>query len=127
MQYTLPETHSLPSAKIFAECNISGTRQTKSLPSAALGKTKHSAKNILPSAGHSTKSRQQQTATHGCYLCRVPICRTLGKDGICRVQLKDTRQNVFFSICHQTFSVVILDYLELHMQVWPITRIVCYI
>jgi len=34
----LPETGSLPSAKFFAEYNISGTQQTKFLPSAALGK-----------------------------------------------------------------------------------------
>jgi hypothetical protein len=33
----------------------------------------------------------------------------------------------FFLFSTQTFSVVILDYLELHMQVWHITQIVCYI
>jgi len=58
----LPETGSLPSAKFFAEYNISGTQQTKFLPSAALSKTKHSAKNILPSAGHSAKSDTRQRA-----------------------------------------------------------------
>ena len=37
----LPETEGKPSARGFAECNQSGTRQTSSLPSAA---KKHSAK-----------------------------------------------------------------------------------
>jgi hypothetical protein len=34
----LPETSNLPSVKKFAECNISGTRQTDYLPSVTLGK-----------------------------------------------------------------------------------------
>jgi hypothetical protein len=50
---TLPETVSLPSVIYFAECQISGTRQRGYLPSAALGKVRHSAKIALPSAGHS--------------------------------------------------------------------------
>jgi hypothetical protein len=41
---TLRETRSLPSASVFAECQISGTRQRPALPSAALSKTWHSAK-----------------------------------------------------------------------------------
>ena len=50
--HTLRETRDLPSAKIFAECQISGTRQRPALPSAALGKIWHSAK---------TCTRQRQT------------------------------------------------------------------
>jgi hypothetical protein len=38
------------SAKRFAECQISGTRQSRSLLRAALGKEKHSATVALPSA-----------------------------------------------------------------------------
>jgi hypothetical protein len=38
---TLSEMRSLPSVKSFAECKKSGIRQSFSLPSAALGKGKH--------------------------------------------------------------------------------------
>ena len=44
------ETGNLPSVEHFAKCQISGTRQRLSLPNAAVGKIKHSAKAILPSA-----------------------------------------------------------------------------
>jgi hypothetical protein len=37
----LPETPNLPSVKRFAECNMSGTRQTDYLPSVTLGKERH--------------------------------------------------------------------------------------
>ena len=47
---SLLETETLPSAKFFAECQKSGTRQRPSMPSAALGKELHSAKISLPSA-----------------------------------------------------------------------------
>ena len=43
----LLETETLPSAKFFAECQISDTRQRPSLPSAALGKHGHSAKDFF--------------------------------------------------------------------------------
>lgn len=43
-QKPLPETGPLPSARRFAECNMSRTWQRASLPSAALGKGRHSAK-----------------------------------------------------------------------------------
>jgi hypothetical protein len=41
VRVSLPETRPLPSVQTFAECKISGTRQRASLPSAALGKEKH--------------------------------------------------------------------------------------
>jgi hypothetical protein len=44
---SLPETASLPSAKSFAERIPSGTRRIGYLPSAALGKGKHSAKSLF--------------------------------------------------------------------------------
>ena len=34
--HALPETSNLPSVFVFTECILSGTRQTSSLPSAAL-------------------------------------------------------------------------------------------
>jgi hypothetical protein len=46
----LPEFGSLPSAKYFAECFFSGTRQKNSLSSATqktLGKRKHSVKKLF--------------------------------------------------------------------------------
>ena len=62
---TLPETSNLPSVFMFAECILSSTRQTRSLPSAALktlGKNKHSVNR------------------------RFTECKkTLGKDRVCRV------------------------------------------
>jgi hypothetical protein len=75
----LLETRPLPSVQGFAECKISGTRQRASLPSAALGKgkhtvnssfpechtlgkEKHSAKNFLPSVEHSAKADTRQTS-----------------------------------------------------------------
>ena len=57
---SLPETETLPSAKFFAECQKSGTRQRPSLPSAVLGKELHSAKIYLPSARHSAKMGTRQ-------------------------------------------------------------------
>jgi hypothetical protein len=51
----LQEIGTLPSAQIFAECQISGTRQRPPLPSAALGETWHSANRALPSVWHSAK------------------------------------------------------------------------
>jgi hypothetical protein len=38
---TLPEMPNFPSVKRFAECNMSGTRQTDYLPSVTLGKERH--------------------------------------------------------------------------------------
>jgi hypothetical protein len=60
---------------------------------------------------------------------RVSVSRTLGKCVICQALFLGTQQNIFiyFPLSTQTFSIVILYYLELHMQVWHITRIVCYI
>ena len=43
MTVSLRETRDLSSAKIFAECQILGTRQIPALPSAVLGKIWHSA------------------------------------------------------------------------------------
>ena len=70
---TLPETADLPSAKIFAECIISGTRQTSSLPSAA--------KNTLGKI----MALGKQT------LYRVPK-KTLSKLRKNTQQIRDTRQ-----------------------------------
>jgi len=58
--YSLPETLNLPSVFMFAECIFLGTRQTRSLPSAALktlGKKKHSVKRRFAECQkkHSTK------------------------------------------------------------------------
>ena len=52
---SLLEIETLPSAKFFAECQKSSTRQRPSLPSAALAKELHSAKSSLPSARHLAK------------------------------------------------------------------------
>ena len=65
---SLWETRSSPSARRFAECRNTGTRQRVSLPSAALGKGR---------------------------ICRVPNTRqrgTLGKRPLCRVS--GTRQRI---------------------------------
>jgi hypothetical protein len=105
-----------------------GHSPKRSLPSA---KTRASAKGSLPSARFlffyfSTHQRELLKCGN---LCRVSTNWTLGKDNICRALFCDTRQKYiyFFPFSTQTFSIVILDYLELHMQAWHITRIVCYI
>jgi len=54
-QHNTTETGTLPSAQIFAECQILGTRQRPPLPSVALGETWHSANRALPSVWHSAK------------------------------------------------------------------------
>ena len=62
----LPETETLPSAKFFAECQKSGTRQ---LPSAALGKDFFAECRALGKHGHSAKDFFAE-------------CQTLGKISI---------------------------------------------
>jgi len=67
---------------------------------------------------------------------------TLGKQSLQSARVLDTRQRhslpsaflgtrqtnfVFFCFCNQIFSIMILHYLELHMQFWSITWSVCYI
>jgi hypothetical protein len=132
----LPERPALPSVKRFAECYMSGTRQTPSLPSVTLGIKKHSAKYILPSAWHSTNrytrqmTRQQRTGTNAvsfaeCWMSdtrqRVYLLSvrwpTLGKGNIWRVPSLDTRQikHIFFFIVSNFFSIVILHSPQLHM------------
>ena len=80
---TLLENCTLPSAWDFAECFLSGhsakqyfaecrTRQSNILPSAALGKIKHSAKVALPSARHSAKPGSRQSWA-------LPSAAALGK------------------------------------------------
>ena len=107
MRQALRETRSLPSARCFAECRNTGTRQRGSLPSAALGKAgtrqrtslpsvKHSAKRdtrqtfSLPSVRHSAKNnpRQNTSADAGgpsVILCRVLAVSTQQMCCLCRV------------------------------------------
>jgi hypothetical protein len=66
----LPETRPLPSAEGFAEGQISGSRQRRSLPSVTLGKDRHSANNLgtrqstsMPSVRLSAKPDTWQTTT----------------------------------------------------------------
>ena len=119
LHVSLRETRSLPSARRFAECRNTGTRQRYSLPSAALGKAgtqqrpslssaKHSAKrdtrqtSSLPSVRHSAKNnpRQNTSADAGgpsVILCRVLAVSTRQMFCLCRVlqACSDTRQSIF--------------------------------
>jgi len=72
---SLPETGSLPSARWFAKCNFSGTRQRSSLPSA---KKKHSANKLFAECflWHSAKKVFAECFT-----------LALGKESLCRVFL----------------------------------------
>ena len=63
----LLETETLPSAKFFAECQKSGTRQRPSLPSAALGKEFFAECQALGKKVHSAKDFFAE-------------CQTLGKN-----------------------------------------------
>jgi hypothetical protein len=110
-EVSLPETRPLPSVQTFAECKISGTRQRASLPSATLGKEKHtvnssfaeyhtlgkekhSAKNFLPSAKHSAKVDTRQTSA-----------RQLTAWVFAECLVEDTRQNIhiFSLFCPKFF------------------------
>ena len=52
----------------------------------------------------------------------------LGKELVCRVSKDDTRQTNFFLYFDlQTFYVVFLQYLVLHVKIWYIFRTVYYI
>jgi hypothetical protein len=76
-EQTLPERPALPSVKRFAECYMSGTRQTLSLPSVTLGKEKHTVN--CPFAERPTLGIKN---TRQNIFCRVPDTRqtdTLGK------------------------------------------------
>ena len=53
----------MPSARRFAECRNTGTRQRGSLPSAALGKAGTRQRPSLPSAKHSAKRDTQQMSS----------------------------------------------------------------
>ena len=102
---------------LFAECRTgwhsakSSTRQRVALPSAtecpALGKGRHSAKALFVECN--TRQRVELGKKNGTWrpspptplnffkkiLCRVPAL-ALGKEGLCRVPLPGTRQNIFF-------------------------------
>jgi hypothetical protein len=124
---TLPESKALPSVGLFAECLLSGTRQTR------LCRVSHSVKlgsrqrASLPSAGHSAQGVTRQR-----HICRVLNTRqrrrsTKGRQRpsqswrpsvfaechiygtrqrtLCRVSYKDTRQSIllFFRFCLPNF------------------------
>ena len=67
-QQALREMRSLPSARSFAECRNTSTRQRDSLPNAALGKAGTRQRPSLPSAKHSSNAVFVE-------------CQTLGKEG----------------------------------------------
>jgi hypothetical protein len=109
---SLPETGSIPSVKYFVECLLSDTRQRGSLPSAALGKVRHSVntwqRNALgkESLCREPSSRQRFTLgkddlTNGEHptvtLCRVPAVRHSAKfffNYFAECQESDTRQRI---------------------------------
>src|SRR6185312_12599952 len=73
-RFALPENPHMPSARIFAECIISSTRQSYYLPSAkkhALG---------------------EQMALGGLSLCRVPVIWHSAKTHFAECQSANTRQ-----------------------------------
>jgi hypothetical protein len=81
--FTLPETGSLPSARRFAECFLSGTRQSFSLSNdrvcreqvsryrKTLGKDNFAECQTLGEQRRSAKDRQQPSISDGRYLCRA--------------------------------------------------------
>jgi hypothetical protein len=81
----LPETSSLPSANDFAERKKSGTRQRYCLPSAALGKDKHTVnltfaeRRALGKEKHSAKNIFAESRALGKGLHSANGCQTLGK------------------------------------------------
>jgi hypothetical protein len=112
---SLPEFGSLSSAKFFAECFLSNTRQINSLTSATqktLGKRKHSAKKLfaecfifntrqkvsLPSVFFDTRQRNSLPS----------VFLTLGKELFAECHKYNTRQRalcrVLFAECHTSLN-----------------------
>ena len=99
----IPKTGCLPSARIFAECNTSGTRQTNSLPSVGpktIGKNKTLGKKALCRVSKKLHSAKRFFAE-----CQK---NTLGK------------LLFFFSFEPQTFSDLHIQHVVLYAQVWCI-------
>ena len=114
----LPETGPLPRASVFAESQMSGSRQRKVCRELALGNSRPSAKAYLPRARPSAKNSSRQpgplprvrpSAKKG---RRQPVTAgkrpspavcfaegqnlALGKELLCRVSFLCPRQNIFF-------------------------------
>ena len=137
----LRETRSLPSARRFAECRNTGTRQRGSLPSAALGKAGPRQRPSLPSVKHSAKRDTRQRITLGKIPQPTPVVPpsffaecwplALGKRAVFAECCKPgTRQRgsfaecqfrhsakYFFYFCFQIFSVAFIQYLEAHVPI----------
>ena len=148
MVRSLRETRSLPSARRFAECRNTGTRQRGSLPSAAFGKAGPWQRPSLLSVKHSTKRDTRQRITLG----KIPQATlvappssfvecwplALGKRAVFAKCCKPgTRQRGSFAECQfrhsakyfyfQIFSVAFIQYLEAHVQIWNFSMTFWYI
>jgi hypothetical protein len=124
----------MPSAKHFAECKISGTRQRDRLPSAALGKYKHTVNSTftecrtlgkaqhtvnssftechaLGKGRHSANRRQEVTVGDAVTVCRVSGPRHSAKKACaeCRGQTLGKIYKFFFFNFSKNFSIVFLQ------------------
>jgi hypothetical protein len=128
----LPETASLSSVICFAECQISGTRQRASLPSAALGKTRHSAKvdtqqNNLFAEGQ-TLGKVRHSAKPLLGNGHDPSSTFAERqDTLCRGPGSGTRQNILFYFGPQIFCADLLQYHVLHVKILYFFVAFCYI
>jgi hypothetical protein len=127
--HALPESGTLPSAGGFAECFLSGTRQ-----SPALGKELVYWASNTRQRWRSAKGRQRPSTSDGrqpfaegripalgkAYSLSSVKYRTLGKESHYRVSSADTRQSIFlfFYFPNQTFCGVFLHYIDLHVPLW---------
>jgi hypothetical protein len=143
--YTLPRSGSLPSARLFAECFLLGTRQSPALGNDLVCREQDSQhRNTLDKESfvecqtlgerwRSAKGRQQPSIADDRYLCRAPSfgtrqrsffaeCLTFDtrQSMLCRVSFLDTRQSIFlfFSFSNQTFCGMFLHYVDLHVSFW---------
>ena len=144
---SLQETRSLPSARRFAECRNTGTRQRGSLPSAALGKGRLCRVSNTRQRGTLGKrplcrvSGTRQRITIGKIPQPTPVAPpssfaecwplALGKRDVFAECLawhsakrplpsanSDTRQSIFiYFFCFQIFSVAFIQYLEAHVLI----------
>jgi hypothetical protein len=138
----LPESGTLPSAQRFAECFLSGTRQSPALGndgfcreqdsrhSKTLGKDFFAESQTLGEVPHSTNGCQPPCKADDHWLCRESSYSTWQRiffaecppfdtrqSKLCRVLALDTRQSIFlfFYFTNQTLCGMFLHYVDLHV------------
>jgi hypothetical protein len=142
---TLPESGSLPSARTFAECFLSGTRQSPALGNDLVYRVQDTRYIITLGKDNFTECRtlgkdgaRQRVVSGRPKMMAVNLCRgskegTRQRGFFADCQLDDTRQRplyrvpffgtrqstfLFFNFGNQTFCGMFLHYVDLHVPFW---------